>query len=348
MPLNSSELESLYNSLDESYRNASARVGEQAHYFTVAGSGLKFQFAGTALVPLLIPAFEHLPVGEPVAGSAVLKLAFWDSESTGLPLPVTLPAISDEETCYYISDNIKLAVSSGGNLCVILNQARGEGVFWIRSAASIPGFERAAPARVLLHWWFAAQGAQLVHAAAVALDGEAVLLAGKSGSGKSTTSLNCMQAGFEFLGDDYCLMTMETPLSVHSLFGSAKLYPDNLDERLPALTREVVNQTELDSSSYDKAVVYPARRMVGPMGTSRPIKAILLPEVSGREVTSLDQVSSMQALKALAPSSLLQMPGLNQQALTDLARLVRSCPCYRLALGSDMNAVPAAVRTLWN
>lgn len=351
MLLNPAGLAELFEVLSEGYRAAATALGEQTYRHVVAGSRLDLSFAGNRLAPLLISAFEHLPKTERKENTSIesgLKVVFWDSGSSGVELPLALPETGDEQTRYYLSDDIKLAIAAGGNLCVILNLPRREAVYWLRDTQRIPGYERAAPARVAFHWWFASIGAQLVHAAAVAFQGEAILLVGKSGAGKSTTSLRCMEAGFEFLGDDYCLLTMGTTPGIHSLFGSAKLVPDNLEARLPVLAGHAVNADELERAEYDKAIVFPAQRMSGPMGSSRPIKAIVLPRLSNRVQSVLRPVSPGQALKALAPSSLLQMPGLDQQAFSTLARLVRSFPCYELVLGSDTQSVSAAVGTLWD
>lgn len=344
-------LDDIYRGLAGAFERAVKNLGENTRSLAVGEHCLQMRFAGSRLNPLLLPAFEHLSSeGGAItdSGRRVLRLHFWDSKSSGIPLPVTLPEVTDDETAYYLSDTVKLAVSAGGCLCVVLNTSTNEGIFWTREPQCIPGYERAAPARVILHWWFAARGAQLVHAAAVAHDNEAVLLVGKSGSGKSTTSLCCMEAGFEFLGDDYCLIDMAQPFHVHSLFGSAKLVPDNLETRLPTLDGVVSNQHELDSTRYDKAIIFPGEKALWATATPRPIKAILMPEICDAQVSRLEPVSPMQALIAMAPSSLLQMPGFGQQALSELACMVKGLPCYRLLLGKEMSTVPLAVRDLWS
>ena len=49
-----------------------------------------------------------------------------------------------------------------------------------------------------------------LHAACVGRDGHGVLLMGESGSGKSTVSLLCLLAGFEFLSEDSVFVTPDT------------------------------------------------------------------------------------------------------------------------------------------
>ena len=336
--------------LTDGYRRASEQVGERVDPRAIGGSILDFRCAGEQVLRSVMPAFAHLPKYSPdeaPPGVPALRLAFWDSAGSGVAPMSALPETGTAETVYFLSADVRIALSASGDLCAALDSQRRTGVVWMRDSGRVAGFERAAPARVILHWWFAELGAQLVHAAAVALNGEAVLLAGRSGSGKSTSSLACMAAGFEFLGDDYCLVTLDPVPGVHGLFGSAKLSFHHLRERLPELAPAIANAAELGEASDDKAVLFPGDHMPGRIGTSRPVKAIVIPRVSENRVSSLRPVSGMHALKALAPSSLLQMPGLKQHALSQLAQLARTIPSYELALGRELDSVPATLRTLW-
>ena len=56
--------------------------------------------------------------------------------------------------------------------------------------------------RVLVTYRIAAMGGILLHSAAIAKDGRAVVLVGISGAGKSTTSKLALEAGWEVLSDD--------------------------------------------------------------------------------------------------------------------------------------------------
>ena len=68
-----------------------------------------------------------------------------------------------------------------------------------------------------------ASGRQLVHAAAVGTDEGALLITGRGGVGKSTTALACLEAGMQFLGDDYVVVGLDPEPQVYRLYGSAKL-----------------------------------------------------------------------------------------------------------------------------
>ena len=74
-----------------------------------------------------------------------------------------------------------------------------------------------------------------------------------------------------------------------------------------------------------------------------PIRAILLPRVTGRPETLLSPSSSGDALAALAPSTIFQLSRADHGAFQTMARCVRQVPCYRLDLGTDLSRIPNVI-----
>jgi hypothetical protein len=62
--------------------------------------------------------------------------------------------------------------------------------------------------------------------------------------------------------------------------------------------------------------------------------------------TRLRHATPAYALRALAPSTLLQTPRLGQHTLDILAKLVACVPCYSLEAGDDLARVAACVGEL--
>ena len=58
----------------------------------------------------------------------------------------------------------------------------------------------------LIHFVLTRKGASLVHAAGLEKNGEALLLAGASGGGKTTISMSLIDEGYKFLGDNYIIL----------------------------------------------------------------------------------------------------------------------------------------------
>ena len=68
--------------------------------------------------------------------------------------------------------------------------------------------------------------------------------------------------------------------------------------------------------------------------------------MSGRPETTVEPSTSSAALKALAPSTMLQLPGDGRDVMRWLAALVRKVPVFTLHAGTQMPGIAAAVAAL--
>jgi hypothetical protein len=219
----------------------------------------------------------------------------------------------------------------------------GDRATWFaRDAERVPWWERGAPLRAALHWLVGrgAGGRHLVHAAAVGDDAGGVLIGGAGGSGKSTLALACAAAGLGYAGDDYVLLAPGPPPVAHALYSSAKATAETL-RRVPAWR----GQHAEPGAGDDKTVLQLAPAHPEVVRRRVRLRGVVLPSVdpAGRG-GGLEPVAPAQALLALAPSSLLQLPGARQEALSAIGALVRTLPCWRLALGDDLDRAVAEVR----
>src|SRR5436189_5670577 len=105
--------------------------------------------------------------------------------------------------------------------------------YWLVDSDAVHYWDRSTPLRQLIHWWAETKGLQVVHAGAVGASDGGVLVTGPGGSGKSTTTLACIEDGLAFAGDDTVLVADDPPW-VHSLYGSGKLEVDHVG-RFPGL-----------------------------------------------------------------------------------------------------------------
>lgn len=206
-----------------------------------------------------------------------------------------------------------------------------------------PFWEIGAPFRFLLHDHFSQRGLQMVHAAAVG-DGEgAVLVVGQGGSGKSTTALACAAAGLDYLSDDYALVDPERGV-VHALYGSGKLVgPADLD-RLPAYRGHSINADSFERGGAGKAVFLIDRVVPGALTASLPIRLIVIPRMDPQRAGEWWSASVGDALEAIVPSTLGQLPGADRGDAQRLQQLCQALPVVNLALGGDGRAVASAVQ----
>lgn len=327
----------------QAFSAAAERAGEvPQRSFSIAGCGVLLRFAGPALMDSLTRALSHLP---PCDGEPDLVVDVWDSASTGASEPPSLPGrpegTPEGVRILYHEDPVQAVYLPSERSLSVVDDSSGRAWFWTADAAEVPHWERAAPARYILNGWLGARGRHVMHAGAVAEKDAGLLLVGKGGSGKSTTALTCVQAGFSYAGDDYALVSTDPPMA-HALYSSGKLHAHHVT-RFPELLHAVDNKSRLDE---EKAVLFVDSHSPERLREGFPIRAVAVPRVTHQPETRFGPASAAEALTALAPSTVFLMPGSSAGQLSAMAELLRQTPCYRLELGTDLAAIPDVVREL--
>jgi hypothetical protein len=319
----------------EAAADAARRVGGwQERNIAIGGTALRLRFAGDALLDVLFPPLAHLACA-PAPDGAGVTLAVWDSASTGVAPPAVPWADDDLDYSGHVrglgdDDGIHAYHHPRLEILTLYDGTTATGAYWTQAAASVPWNERSAPLRTLFHLVLAGRRRHLVHAGAVGTESAAVLLGGVSGSGKSTTSLACVDAGLGYLGDDYVVVSLDPRPTAHSLFTTAKVAPEAL-ERFPAFAG-CVDET---LANDDKVVLDLTRERGERILVSAPIAAVVLPRVRGTGPTELRSMRRSEAVLALAPSTIIQMPHRSTDALGLVTKLLEDVPGYRLELGAD-------------
>lgn len=302
-------------------------------FYTIGGLLVRLRFAGPALLSRLTLALEHLSA--PSGPDPALTVCIWDSESTGVtfPAPDHLP---DEPRDTH--ENIVWHCGVSGVLSVLDIQKK-LAVWWVADARHLPYSESGSPLLTILHWWLGTEGCQVVHAAAVGTSKGGVLLVGKGGSGKSTTAKACLGSELLYAGDDYCAVQISPQPCIHSLYSSSKVCASDVP-RYPHLEGALSNRSHL---SEEKALYFLARHLPDALSQGFPLRAVLLPQVTGLTETRTVRISPAGSLLALAPSTLFQLPGAGIADFERLSALVRSVPSYILELGTDLKTIPGAI-----
>ncbi len=152
----------------------------------------------------------------------------------------------------YNDERHRTVYQPGVDILQVFDAERAAAVYWTPSYRYIPWWESSFPLRTAIHWWTTTTPSlQPMHAGAVGRDDGGVLIAGRGGAGKSTTSLACLDGGLLYAGDDYVLVDVDQP-TVYSLYNTAKLRPENL-HRFPHLGSLVANA---DSLGDQKAMLF--------------------------------------------------------------------------------------------
>lgn len=311
-------------------------------WYRIGGRRLRLSFAGPAVIPWVDPAFAHL-AAEP--GDADLRVHLWDSASTGAPAPACPPVPDDElpgAFYFFEAPPVRGVYQPGMEALSVVDLGSSTAWYWVRDPAVLPYWEQAAPLRQILHWYMATQGIQQVHSGAVGTPDGGVLLVGKGGSGKSTCSLTSLVSDLRYAGDDYVMVGIEPQPWIYSLFNSGKVEPHNL-ERVPHLRPAITNADKLDD---EKAVVFVEQHFPDRPIDGFPLRAVVLPRITGGPVTRAVPTSAAAALAALAPSTVFQLHTAGREAFSFMAQLVRQVPAFVLELGDDASAIPAAISDL--
>ena len=212
-------------------------------------------------------------------------------------------------------------------------------------AALASGDLRSQPAHHALAAWLSGPRMQMVHAAAVALDGRAALFIGVGGRGKTTTALVCAQAGFGFLGDDLCVVeagdpARGTPPTVHGVYATSKLNADSR-QRLQANDWPVLGITPSGKS----AVALPPQIT---FQRSARLVAIVAVRAGDASLPQPRRLPPRQAIQMLGSTALPIASGSGTPAhwLSTAAALVREVPAFELGLDWELDRVLSAVAGL--
>lgn len=299
----------------------------------LAGHRILVRYPDSALADALGRATRHLAGAG--AGTPGLTIDCWTEPGLELRLPEPRPPIG---TLHVGGGSVVLTWDAPGGPLFAYDRAQRRGWALFGSVAAVPPWERATPFRRILGWWAADEGLQLVHAAAVGSPAGGVLLVGRSGSGKSTTALACLDAGLGFAGDDYCLLAPGDPTWVHGLYLSGK-GDARTAELLPGL-RESFACSSLVTNG--KSVLFADEVRSDGLCPRFPLRGVVVPKLSREPISRLSPLRPAAALRALAPSTLLEMPGDRAGGLARLAAVVRELPAWELTVGP----VPAAAADL--
>lgn len=169
----------------------------------------------------------------------------------------------------------------------------------------------------------------LVHAAAGARDGRAVILPAPSGAGKTTLVAGLLMEGVDYLSDEVAAIELETglvhpyakPLSVDR--GSFEVLAALAPRLAPMLHQWVVGQWHLPASAIGGG---------GVAGPSTPV-AVVVPRYEPHRATELLPITRAHALRSLVAST-FNIDALGAQGIAALAELTRRCVCYDLTVSN--------------
>jgi hypothetical protein len=331
-------------------RRASIAVPEevQVRRFLLADMPVEITFTGLTLCHQFTRSLSHLMVGEFGDRQPVLRIELWDGLASGVERPIGDLRDVYEDTSPF-GDGILTRSTDGEHLghqtpraCTLMDTESHSILGWVSSAEALSRSEIGKPLQPILFAWYNSRGIQPVHAGLISRGEQGVLIGGAGGSGKSTTSLLCVQAGFSYLADDYVGLP---PVSRHgqtaySFYTSLWLE----EEHSKRFERLLANRMNGQLSGEVKLPFGIAEAFPKSMAARCIVCAVVLPQVAHIPVSRLRRATTAEALLKLAPSSVLQLPFIQPgKALQRISEMLRRVPSFWLDLGTDFDSIPLRI-----
>ena len=334
-----------------------AELGVEERLFSLGGCGVRLRFGGGRWAGILTKALDHLRANQ-ISWPRHRELTVFVLDGSIAPrnplLRCYLKPLVDfwpqytgprGELLNIHGGSVAAFYQPGPDLLSIVDLEANLGFYWKRDLSPPPYYEAGSPMRALLHAWMHRQGVQFVHGGAVGTETGGVLLAGKGGSGKSTSALACLNSSLKYLSDDYCMVSSSdtAPSRLYSLYNTAKLIGSNDLARFRNLESHVWNP---ERGPFDKVTIFLNEAFPETLISQFPLRAILVPRITGDSETRLEPCGEGEALLALGPSSLAQLPTSGRGDLNFIGGLVRRSPCFRMKLGTDIAQIPRVIGQL--
>jgi hypothetical protein len=311
------------------------------------GLTLMFRTTDAPLADRFRQVYGHLPPGEPEQTDILIAWERTDRPAAPPPPPGTPLVSAGELVSYYgLDDLIMVRLPKYGLITVDMRQNQLSGVVTAACLEAYGVFEDIlliclAPLYRRRGWFplhaFAGQGP----------DQHVALVSGPMGSGKTTTGLALLCAGWKLLSNDSPLLTIRNE-RVYGLAypGQLSAFDDSL-ARFEQLARFIPPSASRPGQARpperQKRVFRAEEAFTEPWVTSGPIGGVFFPQVvTGLKHSELVRLVPTEAILQLMPQGI---EGWDKAAIGHslrlLSKLVEQAPSYLLRLSPQVETLPA-------
>lgn len=332
----------VFRAMRVAFECAARQFPQSVHesYYIFAGHSVRIRIVGSCLAQHILQPFSHLRTDKPDRNTRRLTIDLWDENETSIRCYAGSRTNTVWSDVTSMSTDQRFIGQCLPNTLACFDRRARRIVGSIAWSERIFIYERAKPLARLLLEWHNDQHIQMIHGGLVSRHGQGILFLGKSGSGKSTASVACLSAGFDYLGEDYVgLQTLsDGSFMGHSLYNSVFLDTEHLT-RFPQFAPYVTRGRPHEAKSVViLSNVFPKR-----LKRAVPIRVVMLPCLVNASESRIRPASKGEALLALGPSSLIEIPSRGIDSFGKLAQLVEQVPTYWLELGRDLKSTPSRV-----
>ena len=333
---NEHELSKFFRSILNYYKQNPHQTSLKKDYL-IAQRCFRLHFSGQSILELTVPALDHLPHSNDLTSDVTIYIG--DAKSSGISIESFISKWTNntkpshtEPRIYAHHDEIQAVYNLNKRMITLFDSTRNIGILWMEKPEYFANYT-SKPLQLIIQWWALKNELFMVHAGAVGYPNGGILIVGKSGSGKSSTCMECLNSELQYVGDDQALISLCPKLRVYSLFNSVRLHQKD-QHRYSFLG----GQTFRNDMEKDKNVIFLNGIIPQKLLYEMPLKAIVCPVVMDINTTRLVRIKESEVLRALAPNtliSILAMPGSGKKQFQKISSLVRSLPGYRLEIARD-------------
>jgi hypothetical protein len=315
----------------------------------IAGIVLRLRFAGKRLADLFGPPLRHRQIGgetHPDYTLEVFESAVSGVEAPPPPWERLPPGEGGQAITRYQDRRVSILLESRDRTATAFDRSLAKATMHVPDAEAFPADERDTRLRYPLQIVLGAAGRPMIHAGLVGVGDTGILLPGPTGSGKSTLAVAAAREGMDFCSDDYIVLE-PSGNRAHALISTTKLARDSA-ERLGLVRDEDGRERSFGDRGLVHAKATIDVREIAP-SSFRPkmrVAAVAVPRIGGGEACRAARIPPAAALRALAPTTIVQQPSRDPGLLRAMARVVASVPCHDLELSTDPAVNARALRGL--
>jgi len=217
----------------------------------------------------------------------------------------------------------------------VFDRASGRGVTWY-PVATAPAWALGQPCEPLIHAAIEPTDWCIGHAAAVGRDGQFLLLAGPGKAGKTTATLACVRAGWEYAGDDVVLLN-PVERRVAPLFSSARLRQSGAHAFQPYADGAFLVSEEDGTPRYE------LRLQIAPTGGE--VVAVLGLRRRGATAVTIEPARAADYMMPLLRDSTIRAPGCGASMTRKLLAAGRMAPAFLVDTGVEPACIPDGLET---
>lgn len=329
-----------FRSMSEAFDQARRRSSVLEYGLQLARYSTRLLLAGRAVADLVEPALGHLFSFGAAASPRLTMQLFTAPPPASHSSPAAALDSGQAGRVRTSADGRFLSYRVPGADYMLDRRTRTL-VGSVGSPADVPRSELAKPMAIPLTVWLADEGLDVVHAGLVSRGGRGLLFAGHNGAGKSTCTLACALRDFDFLGDDCIALDLDDPAGVagYSMYASGTLEEEHIHRVAPGRPIDALHPTPGKGKLFFTLKEAHHLRI----GRVASIHALVLPRLTESPRSALRPATKAEALRTIAPSSILKRAVPRERTWARLALLASRIPAYWLDMSRNPSDIPETV-----